>query len=101
MSAPASACCDSAKPSRAVRTRPPTRSLASITVTAAPSAERSRAAARPASPAPATTTVTPVRSLTRQLSFPDDPMYVCVDLPLQNLERHRPGAKHRGVEVLG
>src|SRR5688572_7227827 len=59
MSPPASACWPSEKPSRIVQTRPPMRSRASVTVTSAPSMERSRAAARPASPAPATSTVAP------------------------------------------
>src|SRR5688572_7237993 len=61
MSAPPSACWPSANPSRTVQTRPPTRSRASTTVTAAPRAVRSRAAARPASPAPATRTDAPPR----------------------------------------
>src|SRR3954464_10004406 len=42
-----------------VQTRPPTRSRASMTVTAAPIAVRSYAAVSPASPAPATSTDTP------------------------------------------
>src|SRR5581483_10168745 len=48
MSPPASACCRSAKPSRIVHTRPPTRSRASTTVTAAPvRRDRARPPARP------------------------------------------------------
>src|SRR5262249_44226350 len=58
-SPPASACWRSAKPSRIVHTRPPTRLRASTTVTSAPAAVRSRAAASPARPAPATSTGTP------------------------------------------
>src|SRR5690349_11428306 len=60
MSAPPSACWPPVNPLRAVSTRPPTRSRASRTTTSAPIAARSRAAARPASPAPATSTRTPV-----------------------------------------
>ena len=61
-SAPASACCPAEKHSRTVWTRPPTRSRASTTVTAAPAASRSRAADSPASPAPATITRLPESS---------------------------------------
>ena len=51
-----------ANPSRSVQTRPPTRSRASTTVTAAPRASSARAADSPASPAPATMTRDPARS---------------------------------------
>jgi hypothetical protein len=52
-SPPASACCRLRNASWRVRTRPPTRWRASITVTAAPRFDRSRAAVSPANPAPA------------------------------------------------
>src|SRR5438132_13184001 len=60
-SAPASTCCRSRNGSRRVSTRPPTRACASMTVTPAPFFDRSRAADRPASPAPATMTETLLR----------------------------------------
>ena len=53
---------------RSVNTRPPTRSRASSTTTSSPATTRSRAAWRPAYPAPATTT-SAVRS-TRAMSLP-------------------------------
>src|SRR5262245_38683470 len=62
MSPPASPCCESTKPWPAVCTRPPTKSRAPTTNTLPPHAARSRAAHRPASPPPATSTETPVRS---------------------------------------
>ena len=58
-SAPASACSPWRNGSRMVKTRPPTRSRASMTVTAAPFFVSSRAAVRPASPAPAMRTDVP------------------------------------------
>src|SRR5262249_2167386 len=67
MSPPASACWPSAKCSRMVHTRPPTRARASITVTSAPWADKSRAPARPARPAPATRTEDPRRVLALHL----------------------------------
>src|SRR5438477_3457006 len=58
ISAPMSANCPSAKPSRTVKTRPPTRSRASSTTTSWPAACTSVAATSPARPAPTTTTFT-------------------------------------------
>src|SRR5262247_965076 len=66
-SPPPSACCPSAKPSCTVQTRPPTRSRASTTTIVAPAAMSSRAAARPAKPAPATSTDTPSSDRTLSL----------------------------------
>src|SRR5262245_21899339 len=82
------------KPSRAVSTRPPTRSRASTTVTRAPMAARSRAAASPASPAPATRTDTDDRSATFEC-----PLNVVVDLPFQDFKRQGSSPQDRGMEV--
>src|SRR5438309_9339986 len=58
ISAPMSANCPAAKPSRRVKTRPPTRSRASSTTTSWPAACTSVAATSPDRPAPTTTTFT-------------------------------------------
>src|SRR6185436_7856469 len=94
MSPPASACCRSMNPSRTVNTRPPTRSRASTIVTRAPMAARSRAAARPASPAPATSTETELRSANGER-----PLNVVVDLPFEDFERQRAGPQDGRMKV--
>src|SRR5438309_10469016 len=58
ISAPMSANCPAAQPSRRVKTRPPTRSRASSTTTSWPAACTSVAATSPDRPAPTTTTFT-------------------------------------------